>query len=74
MPFSMSRRTCLYTEIIPIIIRPDSVRTMSGMSECDRQRVAAGWLALVPIAQKSKEGGKGGRGVAVKAGWDGIGS
>jgi hypothetical protein len=39
---------------------------------CDGRTVAARWLALIIIAQKSKEGGKKGRGVGVKARWDGI--
>jgi hypothetical protein len=37
--------------------------------------VAARWLALIVIAQKSRREereGKRGRGVTVKAGWDGV--
>jgi hypothetical protein len=39
---------------------------------CDVRTVAARWLALIIIAQKSKEGGKERERGDVKAGWDGI--
>ena len=39
---------------------------------CDGRTVAARWRVLIIIAQKSKEGGKKGKGVGVKARWYGI--
>jgi hypothetical protein len=41
-------------------------------AECEGRTVLAQWLYLIVIVQKLDEGGKGGRGVAVNAGWDGI--
>lgn len=42
--------------------------------ECEGRTVVARRLALIVIAQRPTEGGKGGGRVVVKARWDGISS